>query len=219
VISLKALTVVSVTAILVAGCISYDQELVLNDDGSGTVKIHYTSDDPHGAEGAPVLPFTEKKIEADFAGSGAVVRDVYVFAPNEPAEGSHEAVYYLDFTDITDLNGRGIFAVKDPTGTRDAMTQIFTLEEAGGTTTFTQTCTLNIEVEDTTGLEDYRFTYSLTCPEAVTMANGTVESGGYTVNWSYTLPELINNPVKMYAVYRESGGTGQGCIGTGMVSD
>jgi hypothetical protein len=205
--------------ILVAGCISYDQTMTLNPDGSGTVKIHYTSDDPMGVQLTPVLPFSEEGIIADYLNSEITVREIEIFVPANEEEGTYEATYYLDFLNVADLNGRGIFAVKDHTGTKEAMPQVFTLDESGGTSTFIQKSTLNVDIDDTTGLGGYKFTYSLTCPEVVTMTNGTVESDGCTVNWSYTLPELINNPVKMYAVYGESTGTGQGCIGTGMVPD
>jgi hypothetical protein len=216
---LKILSGLIVAVVLVAGCINYDQNLILNEDGSGTIEVHYTSDDPTGEMGAPRLSFTEKEIEAEYLSPGIKVRNVKVSVPAEGEEGSHEAMYYVDFEDIANLNGRGVFAAKDSTGTKDAITQIFTLDEAGDSTTFTQTCIWHIDIEDTTGLEDYRFTYSLTCPSAVTMTNGKVKSDGLTVAWSYTLPELIKNPVKMYAVYGGSAGTGQGCVGPGKVSD
>jgi hypothetical protein len=205
--------------VLAAGCINYDQELIINEDGSGSVVVHYTSDDPTGEMGAPILSFTEEEIETEYAGSGVRVRNINVVVPNEGEEGSSEAKYYLDFEDIEDLNGYGVFAAKDYTGTKDAITQIFTLGEAGGTTTFTQTCTINMDVEDPSALTDYAFTYSLTCPDAVTMTNGNVNLDGRTVTWSYTLTELIESPVKMYAVYGESGELGQGCVGPGRVSD
>lgn len=210
---------ITFAVILAAGCINYDQELVLNDDGSGTVKIRYTSDDAAGAQLTPVLPFSEEDIIAEYSGSKITVSGIEVFVPGEEEEGPCEAKYSLEFGNIADLNGHGIFAVKDYTGTKDAMPQVFTIYEASDMTTFTQTCTLNADVEDTTGLEYYKFTYSLTCPSTVTLTNGEVKSDGLTVTWSYTLPELVKNPVEMYAVYGESGGNGQGCVGPEKVSD
>ncbi|UCE27048.1 MAG: hypothetical protein JSW52_11975 [Candidatus Coatesbacteria bacterium] len=216
---LKILSGLTVVVILVTGCINYDQELIINEDGSGTVAVYYMSDDPTGEMGAPVLSFTEEEIETEYAGSGVRVTNINVVVPNEDEEGSSEATYYLDFADITDMNGYGIFAVKEVATFEDKIIQIFSLDETDGVTTFTQTCTLNMNVEDAEGLEDYAFTYSLTCPEAVTMTNGSVKLDGRTVSWRYTLPELIEGPVKMYAVYGGSGETGQGCVGPGRVSD
>jgi hypothetical protein len=203
--------------VLAAGCVNYDQTMTLNANGSGTVIVHYISDDPEGTYGGPVLPFTEDEIKAAYEGSNLNVSHIM---PDEDADEFCPRVKYrIDFDNVADLNGRGVFAAKDSEAAKDVMTQVFTLDEAGGTTTFTQTCALNVDVEDESELEYYKFTYVVTFPEAVTMTNGTVESNGYTVTWSYTLLEIIKNPVKMYAVYGELEGTGQGCVGPGLVSD
>lgn len=186
-------------ALIIAGCINYDQELALNPDGSGTVKVHYTSDDPEGTH-APKLSFTEEAITAEYAGSNLTVRDIELVIPAEGETGSHEATYFLDFKNVADLNGFGIFAIKDK------MTQTFALAEADGTATYTQTANLNMDVEDTSGLESYKFTYSLTCPGAVTETDGTLGSDGKTVTWEYPLPDLINKTVEMQATYEKTAG-------------
>ncbi|UCE27049.1 MAG: hypothetical protein JSW52_11980 [Candidatus Coatesbacteria bacterium] len=183
-------------ALIVAGCINYDQTMALNADGSGMVTIHYTSDDPEGTQ-APKLSFSEEEITAEYADSDVTVSDIAVVVPAEGEEGSHEATYVLAFDDVTDLNGYGIFAVGDQ------MTQVFALADAGDTAVFTQTCTLTMDVEDTSGLTDYKFTYSLACPGAVTDTNGIVGADGYTVTWEYPLPDLINNTVEMNATYEK----------------
>jgi hypothetical protein len=186
-------------AIIVAGCINYDQEMTLNADGSGTIMVHYTSDDPEGTQ-APKLSFTEGDITGEYAKSNVTVRDIEVVVPAEGETGSHEATYYLDFVNVTDLNGYGVFAIEDK------MTQVFALADAGDTAVFNQTCTLTMDVEDTSGLTDYKFTYSLTCPGAVTDHNGTLAADGNTVTWEYPLPDLINNTVEMNATYEKPAG-------------
>ena len=216
---LKVLSGLTAAAVLAAGCISYDQDLVLNEDGSGTIEVHYTSDDPTGEMGAPRLTFTEKEIKDEYLSPGIKVRDIEVVVPAEEEGGPSEATYYIDFEDIADLNGRGVFAVKDATTAEDKMTQVFTLDEAGDSTTFTETCTLNMDVEDDSDLTGYEFTYSVTCPKDITMTNGKVTPDGRTVVWKFPLPELLEEPVKMYAVYGGYGGSGQGCVGPGRVFD
>lgn len=187
-------------AIIAAGCINYDQVMTLNADGSGTINVHYTSDDPTGAQGTPVLSFDEGEITAEYADSNVTVSDITVVVPAEGEEGSHEATYNLTFGDVADLNGYGVFAVEDK------MTQVFALADAGDTAVFTQTCTLTMEVEDPSQLSDYKFTYSLTCPGAVTETNGTLAADGNTVTWEYPLPDLINNTVEMSATYEKPAG-------------
>jgi hypothetical protein len=211
-----ALVGLAVAAVLiVAGCINYDQTMTLGADGSGMVTVHYTSDDPTGAQGTPVLSFTEEEITAEYADSNVTVSDIAVVVPAEGEEGSHEATYVLAFDKVTDLNGYGVFAVGDE------MTQIFALADAGDTAVFTQTCTLTMDVEDTSGLTDYKFTYSLTCPGAVidTDADGTVGADGNTVTWEYPLPELINDTVEMSATYEKpAGGPGAGFLAGGILT-
>lgn len=186
-------------AIIVAGCINYDQEVTLNADGSGTVMVHYTSDDPEGTQ-APKLAFTEEDITNEYANSNVTVRDINVVIPAEGETGSHEATYYLDFDNVADLNGYGVFAVEDK------MTQVFSLADTDDTAVFTQTCNLTMDVEDTSGLTDYKFTYSLTCPGNVIETNGTVAADGKTVTWEYPLPDLINKTVEMTASYEKPAG-------------
>jgi hypothetical protein len=205
--------------VLTAGCIDYDQEIVIKEDGSGTIGIHYESYDPTGEYGAPRLSFTEKEIKDEYSGPGVKVRDIELVVSDEEEGGPSEATYYVDFENIADLNGRGVFAVKDATTGADRMTQVFSLVETADATTFAQTCSLYMDVEDASELTDYEFTYALTCPDEVTMTNGKVKLDGRTVVWKFPLPELLNGPVKMYAVYGESGGTGQSSVGPGLVPD
>lgn len=216
---LKILFGLAVVAVLAAGCINYDQEMVIKEDGSGTIGVHYESYDPTGEYGVPRLSFTEKEIKDEYSGPGIKVRDIELVVSDEEEGGPAEATYYIDFEDIADLNGRGVFAVKDAATGADKITQVFSLVETADATTFTQTCSLNMDVEDASELADYEFTYALTCPDEVTMTNGRVRLDGRTVVWKFSLPELLNEPVKMYAVYGESGGTGQGSIGPGLVPD
>lgn len=213
-------TVLVAAAVLGAGCINYDQEMIIKEDGSGTIGVHYESYDPTGEYGAPRLSFTEKEIKDEYLSPGIKVRDIELVVTTEEEGGPSEATYYIDFEDIGDLNGRGVFAAKDVTTAADRMTQVFSLVETAETTTFTQTCLLNMDVEDASELTDYEFTYALTCPDEVTMTNGKVRLDGRTVVWTFPLPELLEGPVKMYAVYGEHGeGTGQGSIGPGRVPD
>jgi hypothetical protein len=74
-----------------------------------------------------------------------------------------------------------------------------------------------MDVGDDSDLTGYEFTYSVTCPKDVTMANGKVKLDGRTVVWKFPLSEIILDPVKTHAVYGESGGTGQGSVGRGRV--
>ncbi len=199
-------TSLAAVIVLAAGCINYTQKMTLNADGSGTVIVHYTSDDPEGTGGAPVLPFTENEIVAGYKGSKLVVRDVVPDAEGDEYQAG--VTYQIDFDDVADLNNYGAFAFEDK------LAQNFYVNDLGDTLSFMQTTSLTMDVEDTSMLDSYRFTYKLVCPGDVTETNGTLSGDGRTVAWLYTLPELINDTVEMTATYEKpAGAPGGGIIG------
>jgi hypothetical protein len=201
-LKMLGLAALAVALVALAGCINYDQELTLNPDGSGTIKIRYDrtggSTGEEEGEGsidmsaAPKLSFTEDEITAEYEGAPVTVRDIEI---GETDAGVPEATYYIDFNNVTDLNGRGVFALEG-----DKLKQTFSLDAAGDTTVFKQLVQLKMDVEDTSGLTDYKFTYILNAPAEVVDSNGTV--AGNTVTWEYSLDKLINTDTEMTATYK-----------------
>lgn len=197
---LKILSGFILAASLPAACMHYDQWMYLYYDGSGTARIYYTAGGLEGADGMPVLPFTEAEIAASYGGSNLVVRDVDVIAEDESDEYYASVEYTIDFDDVADLNDHGIFAAED------VFYQTFYLNDLGDKVSFMQTISFTMDVGDTTDLEDYEFEYELVCPFDVTDTNGTLSRDGEAVTWSYTLSDLANNDVDMTATFGKSGG-------------
>ena len=146
---LVGLAALAIGLIVVAGCINYDQDLTLNADGSGTIMVRYDSAAQSGEEseegsismgGAPELSFTEEEIMAEYEGAPFTVRDIVIGKTDTDAP---EATYYLDFDNVTDLNGRGIFALEG-----DKLKQTFSLDTSGDLAVFKQLVQLKMEVED-----------------------------------------------------------------------
>jgi hypothetical protein len=203
---LAALGVV-VAMVALAGCINYDQDLTLNKDGSGFIKIHYNSaaQSMPGKEkegeanvsmsAAPKLPFAEADIKKGYEGAPVTIRDVKV----EELENIPNATYFIDFKNITDLNGKGIFAVEG-----DKIRQTFALDKAGGNYVFKQLVNIKMDVEDPSSLSAYKFTYVLNCPGDVVETNGKAE--GKVVKWEYTLDKLVNKETAMTVTYKTGGG-------------
>ena len=201
---LKMLGVAALAVALVAlaGCINYDQELTLNPDGSGTVKIRYdrTGGSTGGEEeegsidmsAAPKLSFTEEEIMAEYEGAPVTVRDIEI---GETEDGVPEATYFIDFKNITDLNGRGVFALEG-----DKLKQTFSIDSDGDNQIFKQLVQLKMDVDDPSQLSDYKFTYILNAPGEIVDSNGTV--AGNTVSWEYSLDKLINVDTEMTATYK-----------------
>jgi len=204
---LLGLAALAIGLIVVAGCINYDQEITLNPDGSGTIMVRYdsaaqsTGEEAEGSlsmGGAPKLAFTEEEIKAEYKDAALTVRDVVIGKTDKDAP---EATYYIDFKNMSDLNGRGIFALEG-----DKLKQTFALDTSGDLYKFKQLVQLKMEVEDPSSLADYKFAYKLTAPREIKETNGTAE--GNTVTWEYTLDKLINKDIEMTASYQPGGAAG-----------
>ncbi len=198
------LSVLAVSILLVAGCINYNQEMTLEGDNSGTVKINYTNAG-QGQEGVPNLPFTEEEILAGYEGAGVEVYDIEIVSGEGDDAPTPEATYFIDFKNVEDLNGYGIFAIGSD------IVQTITVADEGDTRTFTQTCTLQMTVEEDTDLSAYSFNYTLTLPGSVIETNGTVAADGQTVTWTFPLSDLINKTTTMTVTYEKP--KGGGCFG------
>jgi hypothetical protein len=200
-LKMLGLAALAVALVALAGCINYDQELTLNPDGSGTVKIRYdrtggsTGGEEEGSvdmSAAPKLSFTEEEIMAEYEGAPVTVRDIEI---GETDEGVPEATYYIDFKNITDLNGRGVFALEG-----DKLKQTFSIDSDGDNQIFKQLVQLKMDVDDPSQLSEYKFTYILNAPGEIVDSNGTV--AGNTVSWEYSLDKLINTDTEMTATYK-----------------
>jgi hypothetical protein len=199
-LKLAMAAVLALGLVILAGCINYDQDLTVNPDGSGTIMVHYTSDAQKegGGEGevsmggAPKLAFTEAEIKAEYEGAPVTVRDVVIGKTDTEAP---EATYYIDFKNVTDLNGYGIFALEG-----EKLKQTFSLADDAGNKLFKQLVQFKMDVEDPSSLSGYKFTYKFTAPGEVVDTNGTAE--GNVVSWEYTLDKLVNKDTEMTVTYK-----------------
>jgi hypothetical protein len=178
--------------------------MTLEGDNSGTVKINYTNAG-QGQEGVPNLPFTEEEILASYEGAGVEVYDIEIVSGEGDDAPTPEATYFIDFKNVEDLNGYGIFAIGND------IVQVITVTDEGDTRMFTQTCTLQMDVEEDTDLSAYSFNYTLTLPASVIETNGTVAADGQTVTWTFPLADLVNKTTTMTVTYEKP--KGGGCFG------
>lgn len=197
--------IAAAAVILLAGCINYDQELTLNADGSGQMKIHYSNagQQPPGKEKtgegeinlgqAPKLPFTEEEIKKGYEGAkGVTVKDIIV----ETKDNVPHATYTITFKDIHELNGKGIFALEG-----DKLRQTFSLTDETGAKLFKQLVQLKMAVEDPSTLSAYKFTYKFTAPGEILETNGT-KGEANTVTWEFPLDKLINKDTEMTVKFK-----------------
>jgi hypothetical protein len=188
-----------------AGCFEYDQDMVINEDGSGTVSIHYNApaqreleeyEEPgEWREGVPELPITEREIVDSFGGIPLVVEGVGI----KTVDGYPDVSYTVKFDDVEDLNGRGIFYFED-----GKFAQTFSLREGEGVRTYEHFIDFDWPLEETYyayRLSQCDLTFQVELPGEIVESNG-VTGEGNTVRWDYTLDDLLGKERTLTATYR-----------------
>jgi hypothetical protein len=215
--------ILGVLALLVfaylAGCINYDQDVQINENGSGKLIMHYSlpqqltammamGDQSTEKKEDNQMPFkiTEDEVKKDLAAKGVKVEK---FETKTEGDKNH---YYVTiaFDNITDLNQTKTFA-KMP----------FQWKKEGSVYTFSQTLMGEKKKEgenadDAMGkqmaqamLGNAKFTYKITLPSKALPApdtNGKIAEDGKTISWEYPLTELSGGGDKVMTAKFKSGG-------------
>jgi len=191
--------------LVVAGCFEYEQDMVLNEDGSGTVVIHYNApaqreleeyEEPgEWREHVPVLPITENDVVGSFGGMPLVVESVNVTT----VDGYPDVSYIVKFDDVEDLNGRGIFYFED-----GKFAQTFSLRGGKGVKTYEHLIDFDWPLAEDYyeyRLSQYDLTFQVDFPGEIVESNG-VTGEGNKVRWDYTLDDLLGEERTLTATYR-----------------
>lgn len=213
-------------AVVLQGCLSYQQHIKLNADGSGSVTVDAWVDDfsevkknleetleseGGSAETAAPEPETpqELTIPDEFGNAFKNLEGITIVEnwikyepPTEPDKnGRNHTRLVLTFDNLSRLNGHGVF--------RD---QELSVKTKKNKTTFTHIIHNDIDKEAKKAqsdeewaralFADYKFTYSVEMPGKVTETNGTVGPDGRTVTWSWPLIDFSRTEkITMKAVY------------------
>jgi hypothetical protein len=193
--------------LVVAGCFEYDQGVVIEEGGSGSVEIHYKMPPLEGREEGldpsrrdvhvPELPFSERAVVDSFGGVPLTVKDVDFTT----SYGYREISYRVLFENVEDLNGRGIFNLEG-----GKFSQSFSLlEEEDGVWKYEHTINFDWPPEKYEGYEYYvsecLLGFNVKVPGKIVESNGGESSDG-TVTWAYTLAELLNQETTLSVTYR-----------------
>jgi hypothetical protein len=187
-----------ITALLLAGCVTYDQDLYIGEDGSGIVKVHYSllnldtgEDMGTGVDVIPASFSTDKKeIREMYRGGGVELKDVKI----ESDETITDVYLLIKFDNVLDLNGHGVWDENQVIGTR--------IED--GTLVFIQDISNPdariLSSEEKKLYDSYVFSYSLRLPNDVVKTNGLSSKDRRTVYWEYPLSVIEANPhLQMHA--------------------
>jgi hypothetical protein len=189
----------------ITGCIDYSEQIVLAEDGSGTVSLSY-------------------KVASDFIPGFGKPESEKLKSENEEFVKRFEAEGIgITHTSVLDLNDSRAysadFAFDDDAAlnSTDFYKSFSAFEiKRGKTLEYTRTISPREESEkkadDETEeklaamFEDNRFVFSVRMPARVTVSNGTINEDGYTVEWSFSFGEIImlDKPAKLTAECRIS---------------
>lgn len=91
------------------GCLHYEQQVQLEEDGSGTLHLHYwTEGIPAGIADSVALPyFTADSLEVLFTAPGVAVNSHKVYT--DPSDGSLHTELQLSFSYLDSLNAIPVF--------------------------------------------------------------------------------------------------------------
>jgi hypothetical protein len=177
--------------LILAGCLDYEQETWLAEDGSGRMEVHYWMSESMLVwlkDGT--LTFNEDSVRHRYDAEGIEVEDVRVFTREEDSTRHVEAV--LRFDDITALPACKSF--EDVT---------FRWMREGDVYRFEQSIPVD-SGSDEAFLDQFDFVYTYHFPGTVLESNADSVSGSTAV-WSFKLSELASSEALAATVEAPSG--------------
>ena len=198
IVSLSSFLVI--TAFLISGCVNYDQKTTLNEDGSGSMSIHYWSKMSNFSMGTTLgkFDFDEKKAKSNYSSSNTDVKSVKM---EDNLDDSTKHVYVeLTFKDINKLpEAKGFSSVKPSwKETDDGMELKYVLLK-------------DTSAAKNMGAGDYTVTYTFEMPSEIVSTNAT-KKDGKTLTWDYKVSDL-GKDIEMTAVVKKEGGKTCGIFG------
>jgi hypothetical protein len=185
--------------VMVAGCISYEQHITFESDGSGRVVldtwVDYFDNDEGGdqAVGEKTAPEIGEELAPAFAGlKGVTIEENWTKVEGEEDNRREHTRLVLTFDKVERLNGRGVFENQKLSfkkkGKEFAFTQVIRNEQKEETEDYAE----ESEELARTLFEDYTLTYTVVMPGRVTDADGAVGDDGRTVTWQWPLYDFSN---------------------------
>jgi len=184
--------------LLVAGCLNYEQQTVLEEDGSGSMSIHYwISEQMFMWMKDGTLSFNEDSVRQQYSADGITIHKAHT--ESIAADSSRHVWVKLDFDDITRLTEcRGFEKLN------------FTWQREGDVFRFEQGIPQASE-SDEAFLDDYSFTYVYEFPGPLRESNADSVYGNTAV-WVFPLSQL-NKDVQMTALVEASSGSSMLWVG------
>jgi len=188
---MRRLAALTTLLFLLQGCITYEQHTTLEEDGSGSMEIHYfISEKMFMWMKDGTLAFNEDSVRHQYAADGITVESAHT--ASQASDSTRHVRVRLAFDDITRLpECRGF----------EKLT--FLWQREGDIFRFAQDIPMANDT-DNEFLEEYTFTYSYVFPGTIRECNADTVEGNRAV-WVFPLSQL-NSDVQMTAIVEASSG-------------
>ncbi len=183
--------------LLLSGCVELEQKTKLNEDGSGTMNIHYwTKTSNIIGEELAGFGFTEDKVNVNYTSSNTEISDVKI--EKNPEDSTTHVTLNLKFYNINKITDAKAFSKVKATWEKHKEGMLFQY----------------ILIKDTSnankfGMSDYKLLFEFEFPNDIVRTNGRMEDN--TAYWEFTIADLKED-VEMTAIVKE-GGKGCGLFG------
>lgn len=190
-------------AFFIAGCFEYEEELVLNKDGSGTLKVHYSKmNDVDVSNDEFNLPDDKDDIRDEIEKKWTSKKVKLVDFNIRDRDKSKEVDFTLKFKDVMDLNEVEQFAeseIEFKPGRHCRYQRVITTEsdwDIKNGSTFEQV--LGSIIEETI-LEKIKFRFEVKMPCNIVHSNTDWIRDERNAVWRFTATDLVQGELEMVA--------------------
>ncbi len=191
---------VVLSALLISGCVNYEQNTTLNDDGSGSMKVHYWSKMSNFSMGTSLgkFEFDESKAKENYSSGNTEIKSIKT-EDNLDDSTKHVRVE-LTFKDINKLPDAKAFKSVEPSWKegKDGMELKYVLLK-------------DTSAAKNMGASEYTVTYTFEMPGEIVSTNAT-KKDGKTLTWEYKVSDL-GKDIEMTANVKKEGGKTCGIFG------
>ncbi len=179
-------------AFYLSGCVNYEQKTKLENDGSGTMKIHYWTKSSNISSGeVQGFGFTEEKVKANYGSGNTEVSNIKIeekVVEGDTTKNKH-VTFDLKFKDLNKLN-----EVKGFKKTKSSW------KEGKEGMDFEFILLSDTSSAKSMGSGDYKLNYEFEFPSDVISTNGN-KAGANKVEWFKTVADLKED-IKMTATVK-----------------
>lgn len=184
---------------IVAGCISYEQHITFESDGSGRIIldtwVDYFGADEGGdqAVGEKAPSEIGEELGPAFAGiKGVTIEENWTKIEGEGDNRREHTRLVLNFDEVERLNGHGVFKNQQLSLKKKSKEFVFTQVIHNVQKERSEEYSEESEKLARTLFEGYTITYTVVMPGRVVDADGTVNDDGRSVTWEWPLYDFSN---------------------------